>query len=170
MSCFKRLALYLVACFAVSSSVSAADLPSGPVQIEPSIPYPEKMTFIGLSESIALGASMGLEASVATRGAVKEYIHKAASQRRNLTPVAVFVREEFSDAIRDQGFVPQDDSSIENRFRLSARKYGFGMAELVSRQGRQLVTLYAELVTPANKSLSSNDPADNTPHNTCPAF
>ena len=119
MSCFKHLAFYLVACFAIFSSVSAADLPSGPVQVEPSIPYPEKMTFIGLSESMVLGASIGLEASAATRGVVKEYIHKAASQRRNLTPVAVFVREEFSDAIRDQGFVPQDDSSIENRFRLS---------------------------------------------------
>ncbi len=117
MSCFKRLALYLVACFAVSSSVSAADLPSGPVQIEPSIPYPEKMTFI------------------------------------------VFVREEFSDAIRDQGFVPQDDSSIENRFRLSVRKYGFGMAELVSRQVRPLMTLYAELVNPDNKVLWSNEAA-----------
>src|SRR5258707_3540691 len=96
MSCFKRLALYLVACFAVSSSVSAADLPSGPVQIEPSIPYPEKMTFIGLSESIALGASMGLEASVATRGAVKEYIHKAASQRRNLTPPSLFEKNSLT--------------------------------------------------------------------------
>jgi hypothetical protein len=159
MSCFKHLALYLAACFAISYAVSAADLPSGPVQVEPSVPYPEKMTFIGLSESIALGASMGLEASVATRGAVKEYIHNAASQRRNLTPVAVFVREEFSDAIRDQGFVPQDDSSIENRFRLSVRKYGFGMAELVSRQVRPLMTLYAELVTPDNKILWSHEAA-----------
>jgi hypothetical protein len=76
-----------------------------------------------------------------------------------LTPIAVFVREEFSDAIRDQGFVPQDDSSIENRFRLSVRKYGFGMAELVSRQVRPLMTLYAELVNPDNKILWSHETA-----------
>ncbi|MBV8276325.1 MAG: hypothetical protein JO170_13845 [Verrucomicrobia bacterium] len=142
---------------AISGSVSAADLSPGPVQVETSIPYPEKMTFIGLSQSIALAASMGLAASVATRGAVKEYVHNAASQRRNLTPLAVFVREEFSDAIRGKGFTPEDDSTTDNRFRLAVRKYGFGMAELVSRDVRPFMTLYAELVTPENKVLWSHE-------------
>src|SRR5262249_12304771 len=141
-SCF---ALRLAVCAAISGSASAAELSPGPVQVESSIPYPEKMTFIGLSQSIALAASMGLAASVATRGAVKEYVHNATSQRRNLTPLAVFVRQEFSDAIRGKGFSLEDDSTTDNRFRLAVRKYGFGMAELVSREVRPLMTLYAEL-------------------------
>jgi hypothetical protein len=157
MSCTFRLALCLAVCAAISGSVSAAELSPGPVQVETSIPYPEKMTFIGLSQSIALAASMGLAASVATRGAVKEYVHNATSQRRNLTPLAVFVREEFSDAIRGKGFSPEDDSTTDNRFRLAVRKYGFGMAELVSRDVRPLMTLYAELVTPDNKVLWSHE-------------
>ena len=159
MSFIYRLAFCLAVCAVISGSVSAADLSPGPVQVETSIPYPEKMTFIGLSQSIALAASMGLAASVATRGAVKEYVHNATSQRRNLTPLAVFVREEFSDAIRGKGFSPEDDSTTDNRFRLAVRKYGFGMAELVSRDVRPLMTLYAELVTPDNKILWSHEAA-----------
>lgn len=159
MSCCTRFRLCLAAWAAITSSVSGADLSPGPVQVEPSIPYPEKMTFIGLSQSIELAASMGLAASIATRGAVKEYVHDAASQRRNLTPLAVFVREEFSDAIRSKGFTPEDDSTTDNRFRLAVRKYGFGMAEIMSREVRPLMTLYAELVTPDNKVLWSHEAA-----------
>jgi hypothetical protein len=159
MSCCTHFTLCLAAWFAITSSVSGADLSPGPVQVEPSIPYPEKMTFIGLSQSIELAASMGLAASIATRGAVKEYVHDAASQRRNLTPLAVLVREEFSDAIRSKGFTPEDDSTTDNRFRLAVRKYGFGMAEIVSREVRPLMTLYAELVTPDNKVLWSHEAA-----------
>jgi hypothetical protein len=152
-----RLALCLAVCAAMSKSVSASALSPGPVQVEPSIPYPEKMTFIGLSQSIELAASMGLAASMATRGAVKEYVHNAASQRRNLTPLAVFVREEFSDVIRGKGFTPEDNSTTDDRFRLAVRKYGFGMAEIVSRQVRPLITLYAELVTADDKTLWSHE-------------
>jgi hypothetical protein len=152
-----RFALCLAVCAAISGSVSAGELSPGPVQVEPSIPYPEKMTFIGLSQSIELAASMGLAASIATRGAVKQYVHDAASQRRNLTPLAVFVREEFSDVVRSKGFTPEDDSTTDNRFRLAVRKYGFGMAEIVSREVRPLITLYAELVAPDNKVLWSHE-------------
>ena len=170
MCCPIRLTLSLATCIALLGSVSAADLSPGPVQIDPSIPYPEKMTFIGLSQSILLGASMGLGASVATRGAVKEYVHDAASQRRNLTPVPVFVREEFSDAIRGKGFTPEDDSTTDNRFRLAVRKYGFGMAELVSREVRPLMTLYAELVTPENKVVWSHEAVVKSDDKSLPAI
>jgi hypothetical protein len=159
MHCFVRLPLCLAVCAAISGSLSAAALPPGPVEVEPSIPYPEKMTFVGLSQFVLLGASMGLEASVATKGAVKQYVHDAASQRRNLTPVAVFVRDEFSDVIRDKGFTPEDNNSTDNRFRLAVRKYGFGMAEMLSRQVRPLMTLYAELVTPEGHILWSHEAA-----------
>jgi hypothetical protein len=159
MSCFTHFMLCLAAWAAIPSSVLGADLSPGPVQVEPSIPYPEKMTFIGLSQSIELAASMGLAASIATRGAVKQYVHDAASQRRNLTPLAVFVQEEFSDAIRSKGFTPEDNSTTDNRFRLAVRKYGFGMAEIMSREVRPLMTLYAELVTPDNKVLWSHEAA-----------
>jgi hypothetical protein len=152
-----RFAVCLAVCAAISGSVSAGELSPGPVQVEPSIPYPEKMTFIGLSQSIELAASMGLAASIATRGAVKQYVHDAASQSRNLAPLAVFVREEFSDVIRSKGFTPEDDSTTDNRFRLAVRKYGFGMAEIVSREVRPLITLYAELVAPDNKVLWSHE-------------
>jgi hypothetical protein len=152
-----RLVLCLGVWITTLGSVSASALSPGPVLVEESIPYPEKMTFIGLSQSIELAASMGLAASVATRGAVKQYVHDATSQRRNLTPLAVFVREEFSDAIRGKGFTPEDNSTTDNRFRLAVRKYGFGMAELVSREVRPLITLYAELVTPDNKVLWSHE-------------
>ena len=152
-----RLVLGLAVWTTTLGSVSASALSPGPVQVEESIPYPEKMTFIGLSQSIELAASMGLAASVATRGAVKQYVHDATSQRRNLTPLAVFVREEFSDAIRGKGFAPEDNSTTDNRFRLAVRKYGFGMAELVSREVRPLMTLYAELITPDNKVLWSHE-------------
>ena len=169
MRCSIRLALCLASCAAISGSVSAADLSPGPVQVEQSIPYPEKMTFVGLSQFIVLGASMGLGASVATRGVVKEYVRNSASQRRNLTPVAVFVREEFSDAIRSTGFTPQDDSSTEDRFRLAVRKYGFGMAEMLSREVRPLMTLYAELVTPDGKILWSHEAVVKSDDKTLPA-
>jgi hypothetical protein len=154
---WSRLALCFVFCAATLESVSASALSPGPVQVEESIPYPEKMTFIGLSQSLELAASMGLAASVVTRSEVKRYVHDATSQRRNLTPLAVFVREEFSDAIRNKGFTPEDSSTTDNRFRLAVRKYGFGMAELVSRDVRPLMTLYAELVTPDNKVLWSHE-------------
>jgi hypothetical protein len=169
MICSLRLALSLAACFAVSTSASAADLSPGPVQVDPSIPYPEKMTFVGLSQSILLGASMGLGASVATRGAVKEYVRSAASQRRNLTPVPVFVREEFTDVIPGFGFTPEDDSSIDKRFRLAVRKYGFGEAEMLSRQVRPLMTLYAEIVTPDGKILWSHEAAVKSDDKTLPS-
>jgi hypothetical protein len=169
MSGSLRLALCLAACFAISSSVSAVDLSPGPVQVDPSIPYPEKMTFVGLSQSILLGASMGLGASVATRGAVKEYVRSATSQRRNLTPVPVFVREEFTDVIPGFGFTPEDDSSIDKRFRLAVRKYGFGEAEMLSRQVRPLMTLYAEIVTPDGKILWSHEAAVRSDDKTLPS-
>jgi hypothetical protein len=145
------LSLCLAVYAAVSGSVSAVDLSPGPVQVEPSIPYPEKMTFVGLSQSILLGASIG------TKGIVKEYVRNAAGQRRNLTPVAIFVREEFSEVIRVSGFSPEDNSFNENRFRLAVRKYGFGEAEMLSRQVRPLMTLYAEMVTPDDKILWSHE-------------
>jgi hypothetical protein len=170
MRCPIRLTLCLATCTALLGSVSAADLSPGPVQIDPSIPYPEKMTFIGLSQSILLGASMGLGASVATRGAVKEYVHDAASQRRNLTPVPVFVREEFSDVIPGFGFTPENDNSIEKRFRLAVRKYGFGEAEMLSRQVRPLMTLYAEIVTPEGKILWSHEAAIKSDDKTLPSI
>jgi hypothetical protein len=170
MSSPYRLALCLAVCAAMSKSVAASDLSPGPVQVEPSIPYPEKMTFIGLSQSIELAASMGLAASVATRGAVKEYVHNQTSQRRNLTPLAVFVREEFSDVIRRKGFNPEDDSTTDNRFRLAVRKYGFGMAEMVSRQVRPLMTLYAELDTPDNNILWKHEAVIKSDDKSLPAI
>jgi hypothetical protein len=88
---------------------------------------------------------------------VKEYVRNAAGQRRNVTPVAVFVREEFSDVIRGNGFTPEDNGSNENRFRLSVRKYGFGEAGMLSRQVRPLMTLYAEMVTPDDTILWSHE-------------
>jgi hypothetical protein len=127
------------------------------------------MTFIGLSQSILLGASMGLGASVATRGAVKEYVRDAASQRRNLTHVPVFVREEFSDVIPGFGFSAENDSSIEKRFRLAVRKYGFGEAEMLSRQVRPLMTLYAEMVTSDGKILWSHEAAVKSDDKTLPS-
>jgi hypothetical protein len=165
-----RLALCLAVCAAMSKSVAASDLSPGPVQVEPSIPYPEKMTFIGLSQSIELAASMGLAASLATRGTVKKYVHDATSERRNLTPLAVFVREEFSDVIRSKGFTPEDDSTTDDRFRLAIRKYGFGMAEMVSRQVRPLMTLYAELVTPDDKTLWSHEAVIRSDDKSLPAI
>jgi hypothetical protein len=157
MRCPLRFALCLTLYAVISGSVCAGALSPGPVEVEPSIPYPEKMTFIGLSQSIELAASMGLAASAVTRGALKEYVHSAASERRNLTPLAVLVREEFSDAIRNQGFTPEDNSTTDNRFRLVVRKYGFGMAEMLSREVRPLMTLYAELDTPDNKIVWSHE-------------
>ena len=165
-----RLVLGLALWTTTLGSVSASALSPGPVQVEESIPYPEKMTFIGLSQSIELAASMGLAASVATRGAVKQYVHDATRQRRNLTPLAVFVREEFSDAIRGKGFTPEDNSTTDNRFRLAVRKYGFGMAELVSREVRPLMTLYGELVTPENKVLWSHEAVIKSDDKSLPAI
>jgi hypothetical protein len=121
---------------AISDSVSAVDLSPGRVQVDPSIPYPEKMTFVGLSQSMLLGASMG------TSGMVKEYVRNAAGQRRNLTPVPTFVREEFSEAIRAIGFTLEDAGPSDIRFRLAVRKYGFAEASMLSRQVRPLMTLY----------------------------
>ena len=169
MSCFLRLTLCIAACFAISNSISAADLCPGPIQVDPSIPYPEKMTFIGLSQSIILGASLGLGASVATRGAVKEYVRNAASQRRNLTPVPVYVREEFSDVVPGFGFSPDNDSATDKRFRLAVRKYGFGQAEMLSRQVRPLMTLYAEMVTPDGKILWAHESAVKSDDKTLPS-
>src|ERR1700740_3783089 len=148
MSCTFRLVLCLDFGTTALGSVSASALSPGPVQVEESIQSPEKMTFIGLSQSIELASSMGLAASVATRGAVKQYVHDATSQRRNLTPLAVFVREEFSDAIRGKGFTPEDNSTTDNRFRLAVRKYGFGLAELVSPAAGPPVSLSPALRTP----------------------
>jgi hypothetical protein len=54
-----RLVLCFAVCAAMLDSVLATNLPSGPVQVDPSIPYPEKMTFVGLSQSVLLGASIG---------------------------------------------------------------------------------------------------------------
>lgn len=170
MYCPIRFTLCVATCAALLGSGSAADISPGPVQIDPSIPYPEKMTFVGLSQSLVLGASMGLGASVATRGAVKEYVHNAASQRRNLTPVPVFVREEFSDVIPGFGFTPENDNASENRFRLAVRKYGFGEAEILSRQVRPLMTLYAEIVTPDGKILWSHEAAIKSDDKTLPSI
>ena len=170
MYCPIRFTLCVATCAALLGSGSAADISPGPVQIDPSIPYPEKMTFVGLSQSLVLGASMGLGASVATRGAVKEYVHNAASQRRNLTPLPVFVREEFSDVITGFGFTPENDNASENRFRLAVRKYGFGEAEILSRQVRPLVTLYAEIVTPDGKILWSHEAAIKSDDKTLPSI
>jgi len=146
-----RLALCFVVCAAISDSVLAVDLSPGRVQVDPSIPYPEKMTFVGLSQSMLLGASMG------TSGLVKEYVRNAAGQRRNLTPVPVFVREEFSEAIRASGFTPEDDGPSDGRFRLAVRKYGFAEASMLSRQVRPLMTLYAEMISPDGKILWSHE-------------
>jgi len=158
-----RLVLGLAVCAAISDSVSATNLPSGPVQVDPSIPYPEKMTFVGLSQSVLLGASMG------TSGMVKEYVRNAAGQRRNLTPVPVFVREEFSEAIRGSGFTPEDGAS-DSRFRLAVRKYGFGEASMLSRQVRPLMTLYAELVSPEGKILWSHEAVAKSDDQALPAI
>ena len=145
------LVLCLAACVAIADSASAVDLSPGPVQIDPSIPYPEKMTFVGLSQSLLLGASMG------TSGLVKEYVRNAAGQRRNLTPVPVYVREEFSEAIRASGFTPEDDGPSDSRFRLAVRRYGFAEASMLSRQVRPLMTLYAEMISPDGKILWSHE-------------
>ena len=145
-----RLVLCFATCAVASHFVSATNLPIGPVRVDPSIPYPEKMTFVGLSQSVLLGASMG------TSGMVKEYVRNAAGQRRNLMPVPVLVREEFSESIRSSGFTP-DDGPSDIRFRLAVRKYGFGEASMLSRQVRPLMTLYAELVSPEGKILWSHE-------------
>ena len=158
-----HLVLCLAVCAAISDSVSATSLPTGPVQVDPSIPYPEKMTFVGLSQSVLLGASMG------TSGMVKEYVRNAAGQRRNLTPVPVFVREEFSEAIRGSGFTPEDSPS-DGRFRLAVRKYGFAEASMLSRQVRPLMTLYAELVSPEGKILWSHEAVAKSDDQALPAI
>jgi len=158
-----RLVLCLAVYAAISDSVSATNLPSGPVQVDPSIPYPEKMTFVGLSQSVLLGASMG------TSGMVKEYVRNAAGQRRNLTPVPVFVREEFSEAIRGSGFTPEDSPS-DGRFRLAVRKYGFAEASMLSRQVRPLMTLYAELVSSEGKILWSHEAVAKSDDQALPAI
>jgi hypothetical protein len=170
MSGFIRPMFCLALCAGISGLSFAADLSPGPVQVEPSIPYPEKMTFVGLSQSLVLGASMGLAASMATRGAVKGYVHDAASERRNLTPVAVFVREEFMDVISSEGFTPEDNNPTDNRFRLSVRKYGFGEAEVLSRQVRPLMNLYGELVTPDGKVLWSHEASVKSDDHTLPTI
>src|SRR3982074_2957963 len=89
-----RLVLCLAVCAAISDSVSATSLPTGPVQVDPSIPYPEKMTLVGLTQSVLLGASMG------TSGMVKEYVRNAAGQRRNLTPGPLLLLRELRGANR----------------------------------------------------------------------
>jgi hypothetical protein len=161
--CSIRLVLCLAVCAAISDSVSASNLPTGPVQVDPSIPYPEKMTFVGLSQSVLLGASMG------TSGMVKEYVRNAAGQRRNLTPVPVFVREEFSEAIRASGFTPEDGPG-DSRFRLAVRKYGFAEASMLSRQVRPLMTLYAELVSSEGKILWSHEAVAKSDDQALPAI
>jgi len=158
-----RLALCFAVCAVIADSVSANNLSPGRVQVDPSIPYPEKMTFVGLSQSMLLGASMG------TSGLVKEYVRNAAGQRRNLTPVPVFVREEFSEAIRGSGFTPEDGPS-DSRFRLAVRKYGFGEASMLSRQVRPLMTLYAELVSPEGKILWSHEAVAKSDDQALPAI
>jgi hypothetical protein len=92
-----------------------------------------------------------------TSGMVKEYVHNAAGQRRNLTAVPIFVREEFSEAIRGSGFTPENDGAGDSRFRLAVRKYGFGKASMLSRQVRPLMTLYAEMVSPDGKIVWSHE-------------
>jgi hypothetical protein len=163
MNRLTRLLLRFAACAALSDSASAIDLSPGRVQVDPSIPYPEKMTFVGLSQSMLLGASMG------TSGMVKEYVRNAAGQRRNLTPVPVFVREEFSATIRGSGFSPDDDGPTDRRFRLAVRKYGFAEASLLSRQVRPLMTLYAEMVSPEGTILWSHEAAAKSDEKILPA-
>jgi hypothetical protein len=158
-----RSVLCFVACAVASHFVSATNLPTGPVQVDPSIPYPEKMTFVGLSQSVLLGASMG------TSGMVKEYVRNAAGQRRNLMPVPVLVREEFSESIRSSGFTPEDSPS-DSRFRLAVRKYGFAEASMLSRQVRPLMTLYAELVSPEGKILWSHEAVAKSDDQALPAI
>jgi hypothetical protein len=154
--------LCFVVCAGISGSVSATNLPLGPVQVEASIPYPEKMTFVGLSQSILLGASIG------TSGMVKEYVRNSAGQRRNLTPVPIFVREEFSESIRRSGFTPEDDGPGNSRFRLAVRKYGFAEASTLSRQVRPLMTLYAEMVSSDGKILWSHEAVAKSDDQTLP--
>ena len=158
-----RSVLCFVACAVASHFVSATNLPTGPVQVDRSIPYPEKMTFVGLSQSVLLGASMG------TSGMVKEYFRNAAGQRRNLMPVPVLVREEFSEAIRGSGFTP-DDGPSDTRFRLAVRKYGFAEASMLSRQVRPLMTLYAELVSAEGKILWSHEAVAKSDDQALPAI
>jgi len=158
-----RSVLCFVACAVASHFVSATNLPTGPVQVDRSIPYPEKMTFVGLSQSVLLGASMG------TSGMVKEYVRNAAGQRRNLMPVPVLVREEFSEAIRGSGFTPEDGPS-DSRFRLAVRKYGFAEASMLSRQVRPLMTLYAELVSAEGKILWSHEAVAKSDDQALPAI
>ncbi len=158
-----RLVLYFFVYAAISVSGSATNLPTGPVQVDPSIPYPEKMTFVGLSQSVVLGVSMG------TSGMVKEYVRNAAGQRRNLMSVPVLVREEFSESIRSSGFTPEDSPS-DSRFRLAVRKYGFAEASMLSRQVRPLMTLYAELVSPEGKILWSHEAVAKSDDQALPAI
>jgi hypothetical protein len=163
MNRLTRFLLRFAVCAAISDSALAIDLSPGSVQVDPSIPYPEKMTFVGLSQSMLLGASMG------TSGLVKEYVRNAAGQRRNLTPVPVVVREEFSAAIRGSGFSPEDDGPTDRRFRLAVRKYGFAEASLLSRQVRPLMTLYAEMVSPEGTILWSHEAAAKSDEKILPA-
>ena len=158
-----RLALCFVVYAVIADSVSASNPSPGPVRVDPSIPYPEKMTFVGLSQSVLLGASLG------TSGLVKEYVRNAAGQRRNLTPVPVLVREEFSEAIRGSGFSPEDGPS-DRRFRLAVRKYGFAEASMLSRQVRPLMTLYAELVSAEGKILWSHEAVAKSDDEALPAI
>jgi hypothetical protein len=158
-----RLVLCFAACTLAADFVSATNLPLGPVQVDPSIPYPEKMTFVGLSQSVLLGASMG------TSGMVKEYVRNAAGQRRNLMPVPILVRDEFSETIRGCGFTP-DDSPSDTRFRLAVRKYGFAEASMLSRQVRPLMTLYAELVSREGKILWSHEAVAKSDDQALPAI
>jgi hypothetical protein len=158
------LTLCFAVCAAISDSASAVDLSPGPIQVDPSIPYPEKMTFVGLSQSMLLGASMG------TSGMIKEYVRNAAGQRRNLTPVPVFVREEFSGAIRGIGFSPENDGPTDRRFRLAVRKYGFAETALLSRQVRPLMTLYAEMVSPDGAILWSHEAVAKSDDQAVPAI
>ena len=104
-----------------------------------------------------------------TSGMVKEYVRNAAGQRRNLTPVPVFVREEFSEAIRASGFTLEDGPG-DGRFRLAVRKYGFAEASMLSRQVRPLMTLYAELVSPEGKILWSHEAVAKSDDQALPAI
>src|SRR5260370_8196691 len=88
-----RLALCFVVCAVIADSVSASNLSPGPVRVDPSLPYPENMTFVGLSQSVLLGASM------APSGLVKEHVRNTAAQRRNLTPVPLFLLADFSQPL-----------------------------------------------------------------------
>ena len=158
------LVLCFGVCAAISEPVSAIELSPGHVQVDLSIPYPEKMTFVGLSQSILLGASTG------TSGMVKEYVRNAASQRRNLTPVPAFVRDEFIEAIRVSGFTTEDADPSESRFRLAVRKYGFAESAMLSRQVRPLMTLYAELVSPDGRILWSDQAIAKSDDQSLPAI